>query len=214
MHCDRFREAASARMDGEGSPVPAAALDEHLAGCPACASWAAAAATVTRRARLAPAPAVPDLTAVVLAALPDRLPGAAAAARARLVSTAVRLALLAVGVAQIGLATPSLLHGAGAMSAPVHMAHETGAWNLGLAVAFLACAAAPRLAAGTLPFLVTFTVVLTVTTVGDLEAGHVHADRVVGHLLLVVGLVLTATQAWRGRRSRAAGASAGVRVLA
>jgi predicted anti-sigma-YlaC factor YlaD len=214
MHCDRFREAASARLDGEGSPVPAAALAEHLAGCPACASWESAAATVTRRARLAPAPQVPDLTAAVLAALPDRLPGAAVAARARLVSTAVRLALLAVGVAQIGLATPSLLDGAGAMSAPVHMAHETGAWNLGLAVAFLACAAAPRLAAGALPFLVTFTVVLTVTTVADLDAGHVHADRAVGHLLLVVGLLLTATQAWRGRRSRSAGAAAGVRVLA
>lgn len=204
-------------MDGEGSPVPAAALDEHLAGCPACASWASAAATVTRRARLAPAPAVPDLTAAVLAALPDRLPGAAAAARARLVSLAVRLALLAVGVGQIGLATPSLLHGAGAMSAPVHMAHETGAWNLGLAVAFLACAAAPRLSAGALPFLLTFTVVLTVTTVADLDAGHVHADRAVGHLLLVVGLLLTATQAWRGRRpraDRADRAAAGVRVLA
>ncbi|SFD72067.1 Predicted anti-sigma-YlaC factor YlaD, contains Zn-finger domain [Klenkia taihuensis] len=214
MHCERFREAASARMDGEGSPVPEAALDAHLDGCAACAAWAATAAAVTRRARLAPAPAVPDLTATVLAALPDRLPGAAAAARSRLVTTALRLALLAVGVAQIGLATPSLLDGAGAMSAPVHMAHETGAWNLGLAVAFLACAAAPRLAPGALPFLVTFTLVLTVTTVADLESGHVHADRAVGHLLLLVGLLLTATLAWRGRRRRSARAAAGVRVLA
>ena len=214
MHCERFREAASARMDGEGSPVPGAALDEHLAGCAACAGWVATAGAVTRRARLAPAPAVPDLTAAVLAALPARLPGAAAAARARLVATALRLGLLAVGVAQIGLATPSLLDGAGAMSAPVHMAHETGAWNLGLAVAFLACAAAPRLAPGALPFLVTFTVVLSVATVADLGAGHVHADRAVGHLLLVAGVLLTAVLAWVGRRARGARATAGVRVLA
>ena len=40
---------------------------------------------VTRRARLAAAPPVPDLTAAVLAALPRELPGAAAAARSRLV---------------------------------------------------------------------------------------------------------------------------------
>ena len=45
-----------------------------------------------------PAPAVPDLTAAVLAALPRELPGVAAAARARLVDTGLRLALLAVGV--------------------------------------------------------------------------------------------------------------------
>ena len=43
MHCERFREAASARMDGEGSPVPGAALDDHLAGCAACAGWVATA---------------------------------------------------------------------------------------------------------------------------------------------------------------------------
>jgi len=98
------------------------------------------------------------------------------------------------------------------MSAPVHVAHETGAWNLGLAVAFLACAAAPRLAAGALPFLATFTAVLTVVTVTDLGAGHVHADRAVGHLLLLAGLVVTAALAWRGRRRGTA--SAGVRVLA
>ncbi len=214
MDCDRFREAASARMDGEGSPVAAAALDGHLGRCPGCTAWVAAAGAVTRRARLAAAPEVPDLTAAVLAALPDRLPGAAAAARSRLVATALRLGLLAVGVAQIGLATPSLLDGAGAMSAPVHMAHETGAWNLGLAVAFLACAAAPRLAPGALPFLVTFTVVLSALTVADLGAGHMHAGRAVAHLLLVAGLLLTALLAWRGRRARGAAAGAGVRVLA
>src|SRR3712207_7027496 len=50
----------------------------------------------------------------------------------------------------------TLFRSSAAMSAPVHMAHETGAWNLGTAAAFLAVAAAPRLAAGALPFLGTF----------------------------------------------------------
>src|SRR3954467_954596 len=168
MPCPPFREAVSARLDGEPLGMSSTELDEHLAACPRCASWASDAAVVTRRVRLAPAPAVPDLTAAVLAALPRELPGTAAAARARLAATALRLGLLAAGVAQAGIAWPSLAPGTAAMSAPVHMAHETGAWNLAVAVGFLAVAAAPRLAAGALPFLGTFTALLAAVTVRDL----------------------------------------------
>ncbi|MFW3172287.1 zf-HC2 domain-containing protein [Geodermatophilus sp. CPCC 206100] len=214
MQCTPYREALSARLDGESPGMPAADLDEHLATCAACASWERAAALVTRRARLAPAPAVPDLTAAVLGALPRELPGAAVAARARLTASALRLALLAVAVAQAGFAWPALSTGAAAMSAPVHMAHETGAWSLGVAAAFLAVAAAPRLAAGAMPFLGTFAVLLTVTTVTDLQAGHVHADRAVTHLLLLAGVSLVGTVAWRRRRRRTVPAVARERVPA
>jgi predicted anti-sigma-YlaC factor YlaD len=189
-------------------------LDDHLAACPDCAGWAGEAAVVTRRARLAPAPAVPDLTATVLGALPRELPGAAAAARARLADSALRLALLAVGVAQAALAWPVLMSGAGAMSAPVHMAHETGAWNLAVAAAFLAVAAGPRLAAGALPFLGSFVALLLPVTLADLGSGHVHAERAVAHLLLLAGVVLVGGVAWRGRRRRDARALAGRRVPA
>ena len=202
MSCASFREAISARLDGEALGMPAADLDGHLDACAACTEWAARAGLVTRRARLAAAPAVPDLTATVLAALPRELPGVAAAARSRLVDTGLRLALLVIGAAQAGLAWPALTSGRASMSAPVHMAHETGAWNLGLAVAFLAVAAAPRLAAGALPFLGTFTALLVAVTLADLRAGHVPADRAAVHLLLLAGLALVATVAWRGRRRR------------
>jgi len=202
MQCTPYREAVSARLDGESPGLPAGELDAHLDACPACAAWARQAELVTRRARLAPAPDVPDLTATVLAALPRELPGAAAAARARLAAAALRLALLAVGVAQAALAWPSLATGAAAMSAPVHMAHETGAWSLGTAAAFLAVAAAPRLAAGALPFLGTFAALLAVLTVADLRAGNVHAERAVTHLLLLAGVALVGAVAWRGRRRR------------
>ena len=202
MSCASFREAISARLDGEALGMPAAELDGHLDGCAACTEWAARAGLVTRRARLAAAPAVPDLTATVLAALPRELPGVAAAARSRLVGTGLRLALLVIGAAQAGLAWPALTSGRASMSAPVHMAHETGAWNLGLAVAFLAVAAAPRLAAGALPFLGTFTALLVTVTLADLRAGHVPADRAAVHLLLIAGLALVSTVAWRGRRRR------------
>ncbi|MCZ2857758.1 zf-HC2 domain-containing protein [Blastococcus sp. VKM Ac-2987] len=202
MSCHTCREALSARLDGEPSGVPADELDRHLAACPGCTAWAAAAERVTRRARLAPAPPVPDLTVAILGALPRELPGARSAARARLADTALRLVLLAVGVAQAALSWPVLVSGAGAMSAPVHMARESGAWNLAVAAAFLAVAAGPRLAAGALPFLGSFTALLLPVTVADLQAGHVHADRALAHLLLVAGVVLVATLAWRGRRGR------------
>jgi predicted anti-sigma-YlaC factor YlaD len=212
MPCPPFREAVSARLDGEPLGMPATELDEHLAACRGCASWASDAAVVTRRARLAPAPAVPDLTATVLAALPRELPGAAAAARARLADSALRLALAAVGVAQGALAWPVLTSGAGAMSAPVHMAHETGAWNLAVAAAFLAVAAGPRLAVGALPFLGTFTALLVPVTLTDLAAGRVTADRALVHVLLLAGFALVATVAWRDRRRRRVGAVARLRV--
>jgi predicted anti-sigma-YlaC factor YlaD len=199
MQCSSFREAASARLDGEPLGVATADLDRHLAGCPDCAAWTGAAAVVTRRARLATAPVVPDLTAQVLAALPAVLPGARAAARARLADTALRVLLAAVAVAQAALAWPALTEGSASMSAPVHMAHETGAWNAALAVAFAAVALAPRWAAGSLPFLSAFTAFLLATTVRDLADGHVDVDRALVHLLLLAGVVVVAALAWRRR---------------
>lgn len=208
MQCSDFREAASARLDGEIHVMPDGVLDSHLAGCPGCGRWVAAAAAVTRRARLVPAPVVPDLTVQVLSALPGQLPGARAGARARLLGTALRLLLAALAVAQAGLAWPALASGSAAMSAPVHMAHEAGAWNAAIAVAFAAVAAAPHWAPGSLPFLGAFTALLLTSTVRDVAAGHVHADRAAAHLLLLVGVLVVAVIAWRqsrpGRRPRLA----------
>ncbi len=212
MACLPYRDAISAQLDGEPLGMPVSRLEEHLARCVDCTDWAVDAARVTRRARLTPLPPVPDLTTAVLTALPRELPGAAAAARQSLVETALRLALLAVGGAQAGLAWPVLVDGPGAMSAPVHVSHETGAWNLAVAAAFLAVAAAPRLAAGALPFLGTFAALLVPVTLADLGAGHVHADRAVAHLLLVLGVVLVAVVAWRSRRRRPV--AIGIRVTA
>lgn len=214
MPCPSYRDAISSRLDGEPLGMSTQALEDHLVGCAACAAWERDAAVLNRRARLGSAPVVPDLTATVLAALPRELPGVAAAARSRLVDTAIRLVLVALGVAQAGVAWPALSTGVGAMSAPVHMAHESGAWNLGVAAAFLAVAAAPRLAAGALPFLGTFAALLLPVTVADLGAGRVHLDRAVVHLLLLAGVLLVVTVAWRGRRRRTARALARGRVPA
>jgi len=214
MQCPRFREAISARLDGEPLGMPARELDEHLAGCSGCAAWADDAELVTRRARLVPSPVVPDLTAAVLAALPRELPGTPAAARDRLLGTTLRVALVVVAAAQAALSWPALLSGSGTMSAPVHMAHESGAWNLAVAAGLVAVAAAPRLAAGALPFVGSLAVLLVPVTLGDLAAGHVPVDRAGNHLLLIAGTVLVAAVAWRGTRRGAARAAGRRRVAA
>jgi predicted anti-sigma-YlaC factor YlaD len=82
------------------------------------------------------------------------------------------------------------------------MAHETGAWNLAVAVALVAVAAAPRLAAGTLAFLGSFVAFLAPVTLADLAAGRVQLDRVLAHLLLLAGTALVVAVAWRGRQRR------------
>jgi len=209
MQCEKYREAISARLDGEPIGMPAAALDEHLAVCPACAAWAEAAARVTRRVRGLPVPPAPDLTAAVLTAVQQEQ-----APPGRRTENLLRLLLAGLGVAQAVLAWPAIAFGGGSMPAPVHMTHETGAWNLGVAAAFLAVAVAPRLAAGALTFLGSFCALLVALTTDDLIAGRVPPERAISHLLLLAGVGLVAAMAWRGRRRRPAATVARDRVAA
>ena len=51
MPCPRFREAISARLDGEALGMPAADLDVHLDRCAACSDWSAQAGLVTAAQR-------------------------------------------------------------------------------------------------------------------------------------------------------------------
>jgi predicted anti-sigma-YlaC factor YlaD len=184
-------------------------VDEHLARCAACRSWADSAAEVTRRARLGLAVPVPDVTAAVLGRLPVSAPAAVPGRARRWVDAVVRLALLVVGAGQLAVSLPVLAGSGGGMTTPVHVAHETGAWNLGLAACFLGVAVLPRLAAGSLPFLLPFTAVLTWVTVSDLGAGHVHTGRAVGHLLLLAGAALVTLLALRNRTRRTGPMGAG-----
>jgi predicted anti-sigma-YlaC factor YlaD len=117
--------------------------------------------------------------------------------------TGIRWLLLGVGAGQLALGLSALdpgVHGMGMdMGVPVHLTHETSAWNLALAACFLAVAARPRLAAGALPFLLSFTVLLGSVTIHDLRAGHVPAGRAVDHLLLLLGAVLVSSLAYLRR---------------
>lgn len=183
MSCGRFREAVSARLDGEPLGLSASALDAHLASCPDCARWAEAAAAVTRRARLDVRP-VPDISDEIVArvALPTRR-----VLRRRHV---LRIALAVVGLVQLAVGIPALTGHSIGMAMSMHSAHEAAAWNLAIGAAFVAVASVPRRAAGLIPLLVTFLAVLGVLSARDFAAGTVGGDRIATHAVALAGLLL------------------------
>lgn len=183
VRCDRFREAASARLDGEPIGMSATGLDHHLATCPDCAGWLEAATRLTRQARLS-ALAVPDLAESITAdvVLPTRR-----VLRRRLL---LRIALVVVGVAQLLITVPALSGRGLGMAMSEHAAHEGAAWGIAIGAALLAAALAPRRAAGLVPLLATFIVVLIVLSVHDVAAHAVPADRLLTHVTAVLGLLL------------------------
>lgn len=197
--CTQYRLAASAQLDGEdGSAVLAAqgmdSLEAHLASCPSCTAWVSAATRMTRRMRIGTAEPAPDLIRPILETIAaeagSRTGSYRTRVRRRRLITALRVGLVVVAIGQLALAVPSLLFGEFAMQAAVHVARETGAWNLALAVGFVAAAVHPRLAAGLATVLGAFVGVLVAITLFDLGAGHVQLDRAASHLVAITGLVL------------------------
>lgn len=202
MGCDGYREALSARLDGEEVPGDqAAGLDAHLAECPACRRWLEDAAAITRRLRLGPAVAGPDVTEAVLPAAPGRW-------RSRL-AVALRVVLAGVGVAQLVLGLlqvsvlrpvePSGLHGGTVDgAAPGHLWHESAAWNIAIGVALLWVAARPGRPVGIVPILSVFIGALVLLSLSDLASGRVEGVRLASHAFVLTGyllvLVLSRTQ--------------------
>ncbi|HTZ44187.1 MAG TPA: zf-HC2 domain-containing protein [Jatrophihabitans sp.] len=186
MTCARYREAASARLDGEPLGVSATALEHHLAACPDCAGWLAAAERAGRGLRISGV-TPPDLSTRILdqVVLP--------AARLNRRRWTVRAGLAVLGVVQWALALPALFgQNVGMPAMSVHAAHESAAWNLAMGASFLAVAVRPARSVGTLPILATFVGVLSVLSVPDLLAGAVGASRLASHAGVLAGLVLVA----------------------
>ncbi|MCD9624705.1 copper chaperone PCu(A)C [Rhabdothermincola salaria] len=70
--CSPWREALSARIDGELPAADHGGLDDHLAGCESCRAFAGDAEASHRALRLGPAEAVGDRTDAIMAAWDDR----------------------------------------------------------------------------------------------------------------------------------------------
>jgi predicted anti-sigma-YlaC factor YlaD len=186
VRCEIFREALSARIDGEQEPVSRGLVARHLGSCAACRAWYTDAQDMRRWMIVRAVPEAPNLTEVIL----GRIPAPRGKRRpARIGLGIVAAAQLALSVAQLlGAAT-----GLGAMPGAAmmgHLTHETGAWNLALGVGLLWAALRPRSAAGLLPLLSGFVLVLTALSVSDLLGHAVSAERLVSHVFVVLGLAL------------------------
>jgi predicted anti-sigma-YlaC factor YlaD len=185
MNCEAAREATSAQLDGEPAGVELARLEAHLAGCAACRAWRERAHDVTRRARLESASSVPSPGASLLTAL-------RAAERRRgwwrsLPLTRGALALVAVG--QLVVTIQPLLYGTD-HNAPMHVAHELGAFDMALAVGFLVAALRPARAQGMRALVGCAALLLVATAVIDLITGRTTVSDELPHLLAVAGWLL------------------------
>ena len=194
MQCDRFREAISARIDGEDPGLPDGALDAHLGACAGCRAWQQRAHAVTRRARLGGLFLDHDLTSQVLAAVP-----AAATGRRRRFTQ--RAGLAAAAAAQLAITIPLLLLGHDHDAGP-HAAHELGSFDLSLAIAFAVGAIRPALAAGLAWPCAIAAAGLTGTAVIDMIGGQTPGADEAQHLVAVAGALLLI---WQARTNRQVG---------
>ncbi|MGQ0463998.1 MAG: zf-HC2 domain-containing protein [Sporichthyaceae bacterium] len=180
MGCERWREALSAKADGEALEFDEALVTAHVAGCPDCRSFDAGLARLHRAMRVAPAERVPDLTASILAA--------AAADRPRFgLTLALRWLLVVIAAVEMGLASPDLL-------GRWHTAGELSTWGMATAIGFLAAAASPRRAGAMLPMLGCAAALTAFVSVRDILEGRsgVTALAEAPHALLVLGVGLLA----------------------
>jgi predicted anti-sigma-YlaC factor YlaD len=188
--CEQARERISARLDevpvaGAGGDRDAE-LAAHLAGCAACRDFDAQAHALRRRTRLLPAPQMSDLTERVMSAVQND----AVIRRHRWWQwQGTRVALVAVAAVQLALTVPVLLLGHD-HEAPVHVAHEVGAFAGAISLGLLLAAARPRLAAGMVPVVGAVAALLLLTAAGDLALGRTTLADEAPHLLDLAGFLL------------------------
>ena len=189
MTCERWRDAISARADGEALGVDERLLDAHLERCPACRSFADA-APLPLAPRLAPLPS-PDL--------PRRVSRDAARADRASTSSIVRALLAVVAVEIIVVSVPALLGDRQATS--THAARHLGAFAVAYGVGLLVVVARPARARTMLPVAAVLAGALVITSVVDLSQRRIPLVDEAAHLPEVVSVVLVWLIAVPSRRS-------------
>ena len=196
----------SAQLDGEDDPADRERVDEHLAGCAGCREWLDQAAMVNRLTRTGVVPAVPDLTAAIMAAAagqPDRpstrrwafaVPGWLTRGRA---ATALYLGLAVIGAVQLILGLGQVGGGVsgehvhtGVDAAAGHLWHESAAWNVAVGAGYLFIGLRRNRPAGLVPMLTAFVAMLLLLSVNDLTADRVDSARLVSHGFVILGYLL------------------------
>jgi predicted anti-sigma-YlaC factor YlaD len=189
--CEAAREAMSAHLDGEPTPVAQPWLTGHLVGCEPCRAWFESATEIQRRTRLTLVPLIPDLTPRILAAA--AIHGTSAERRPETRNTRLeatwRALLVVVASVQLWFSLPILLF-AQDHDVTTHPAHELGSFNTALACGFLVVAWRPRAARGMRPLVGAVAALLVVTAVIDIASRHTTSSDEAPHLLVAVGYVL------------------------
>jgi predicted anti-sigma-YlaC factor YlaD len=183
VDCVVAREALSARLDGEREPVPSARVDEHLRDCPECTSWYDA-----------------------VSGRPNRGTGAVSRLWQRLSPHLLTIAIVVVGVAQVGLAIAQAAginfgmvaahHGS---ASGAHLLNESTAWSAALGIATIAMAFRRRIAPGLACVLVIYCGFLAYYVVSDALAGQVTPVRVLSHVPVALAAVVSM---WASRTKR------------
>lgn len=179
VECERYREALSARLDGEDEPIEPALVDAHLAGCPACRQWERSAQAVTRLVRLQPMPGTPPPVPTLLAGFKPRR---RLVLLLRVLLGLFGLAQFMLGIAQAAsAATANHLHDSG------HVFHESAAWNVAIGAGFAWIATRRATPAGALPMLTAFVALLALLSTSDLLNGTVETTRLISHGFVLAG---------------------------
>jgi predicted anti-sigma-YlaC factor YlaD len=186
VHCDHYREALSAALDGEPPGIDPAVLDRHLTSCAACRAWQGRAIALGRATRITAAESVPDLTAPILAAV--SVSQQCGTARRLPSPTVWRVALVALAVGHVATGVPGLLD-VGSAGAAAHAASELGAFDAALAAGFLLAAWRPAYAAGMAPLVGLAVLALTITSIASIAAGRTDITAEAPHLLDVAGVI-------------------------
>jgi predicted anti-sigma-YlaC factor YlaD len=191
VECEQYREALSARLDGEDDPAERHAVDAHLTICPECRSWMDNAAVVTRLARTSLVSTGPDLDEQLLAAAPG--PGRLRVAiTLRVLLGALGAVQFVLGAAQIaGIAGTQHLHDlTGTTVPPNHLWHESAAWNVALGAGFAWIALRRTRPVGIVPTLTAFVAVLTLLSANDMIVGRVDVSRILSHGFILAGYLI------------------------
>lgn len=104
--CSRYRAELSARIDGDADPSFAQELESHLGGCAGCRDFQTGQHALRRTLRLAPAEAVPDVTAKVMSAITQESAGRRREVRFKLASVAAVAAALVVLASSLPILDP------------------------------------------------------------------------------------------------------------
>jgi predicted anti-sigma-YlaC factor YlaD len=189
MTCERWREAISARVDGEAMAVDERLLDAHLRRCPACRSFAS---TAAMQVVGAPAGASPD-------ELPRRVAKLTAAADRAATWSMVRALLAVVAVEIIVVSVPPLLGDERATSP--HAARHLGAFAIAYGVGLLVVVARPARARTMLPVAIVVAAALMIGAIVDLAQRRIPLLDEAAHLPEVVSVGLVWLLAAPSRRA-------------